>query len=354
MHRCLLSAGLLSVALPLTAFGADMSQCATIAHDGERLKCYDAVARPAPAARMESSMGNQPFTSAPEAGHVDSKELASSEERSYLTRAWNLDGQTSRSNSIGRLKPHRASYFILRESSRVNLFPNTPAPGHATVIPQNTNDFESKFQFSFKSEVWGEKNLDLLGFKSLRIWAAYTQQSNWQMFNTNNSSPFRESSYEPEVIATLGTGKSSGLKLVNLGFVHQSNGQPLPASRGWNRLYAQGGWEWDDKSLLARIWWRLPESALFDDNPDIEKYVGIADMTMRWEPSKEQTVTLLLRNNLRMNQNRGFMQLDWATPAPLGNFAKLHLQFTSGYGESLIDYNHRQNTIGLGFSFRDW
>jgi phospholipase A1 len=48
------------------------------------------------------------------------------------------------------------------------------------------------------------------------------------------------------------------------------------------------------------------------------------------------------------------VQLDWATPVSnsLGAL-KLHVQLTSGYGETLIDYNHRQTTIGVGVSFGD-
>jgi phospholipase A1 len=41
-------------------------------------------------------------------------------------------------------------------------------------------------------------------------------------------------------------------------------------------------------------------------------------------------------------------------PVPMGNSALLHAQVSSGFGESLIDYNHRQNIFGLGFSFREW
>ncbi len=63
---------------------------------------------------------------------------------------------------------------------------------------------------------------------------------------------------------------------------------------------------------------------------------------------------MLLRNNLSMSQNLGYMQLDWSMPVPLGHAARLHTQISSGYGESLIDYNYRQTTVGMGISFREW
>jgi len=61
---------------------------------------------------------------------------------------------------------------------------------------------------------------------------------------------------------------------------------------------------------------------------------------------------VLVRRNPQ--SSRGFVQLDWATPvlSSLGAL-KLHAQLTSGYGETLIDYNHEQTTIGVGVSFGD-
>jgi len=208
---------------------------------------------------------------------------------------------------------------------------------------------------SFKADIGSQQQIDLLGIRTFRLWLAYTQQSNWQIFNSKNSSPFRETNYEPELIATLGTGNPTGLKLINLGWVHQSNGRHLPESRSWNRLYLQGGWEWNNNtSFLLRGWKRLYESPSNDDNPDITGYIGKADLLARWEPvDKSQAVAVLLRNNLN-NPNRGFVQIDWATPVKFGNAARVHVQITSGFGESLIDYNHSQTTFGLGFSFREW
>jgi len=99
--------------------------------------------------------------------------------------------------------------------------------------------------------------------------------------------------------------------------------------------------------VLARVWHRLPESAEDDDNPDIANYLGNGDLVVRHQTERGYVGSLLVR--------RRFVQLDWATPlrATLGT-ARLHVQLSSGYGETLIDYNHNQTTIGVGVSFGDW
>lgn len=359
-----LPATLLCLCAAFPAHAADLGQCAGIASDSERLKCYDGLAGHGAAPAPEQQTGNATppaqaaTTGADEEGLSQLISITDSNppsKRSYLTRAWNLDGRNDNSKRLIPLRPYRQSYLIVRESSRPNTMPSSPAPGHTAAAPTSLDKLETKFQFSFKAEVMHQRQLDFLGFKNFRLWGAYTQQSNWQSFNTRNSSPFRETNYEPELIATFGTNNAEGLKLVNLGLVHQSNGQSLPLSRSWNRVYVQGGWEWNDKlSLLARGWWRIPEYTQRDDNPDIVNYIGRADAVLRWEPDSTQTVLLLLRNNLNLGQNRGFMQLDWNTPVQIGKSAKLFVQYTDGFGESLVDYNYRQRTLGMGISFRDW
>jgi phospholipase A1 len=54
-----------------------------------------------------------------------------------------------------------------------------------------------------------------------------------------------------------------------------------------------------------------------------------------------------------MNPSRAFLELDLTT-SPLLGAARGYIQLTSGYGESLIDYNFRQTTLGFGVVFRAW
>lgn len=337
-------------------------QCAQKYPDSEieRLKCYDQLVVSGPATTpvvTESTIpGKKAKASSTRAIPSDTAPKDSAE-RTYLTRAWNLDDLSNLDPSkLGRLQPYRQNYLIVRKTNNPNSSPRSPLPDHNTLTPYDLDAGEAKFQLSFKADVGSQQHIDFLGIKTFRLWVAYTQQSSWQIFNARNSSPFRETNYEPELIATLGTVNTSGLKLVNFGLIHQSNGRPLPESRSWNRVYLQGGWEWNNNtSFMARSWWRIPESPAKDDNPDITDYVGRADLVARWEPmDKSQAVALLWRNNLSGTHNRSFVQLDWATPAKFGNAARVHIQITSGYGESLIDYNHSQTTFGIGFSFREW
>ena len=328
-------AALIFVSLNGTAIAKDQDDidCARILNAKDRLACYDKLIPQPPAPR-----------------------------RSYLTLAWNLDKQTEddRNFNMGRLRTYRQNYFIVTSTDHPNLQPYSPLTDHQVLTPFDYDHSEAKFQLSFKADMWDQTfSQRFAGIENVRMWLGYTQQSHWQIFNTRNSSPFRETNYEPELIATFGTGSSNGLKLVNLGVAHQSNGQSNPLSRSWNRIYMQGGWEWDrwqnSVSILARAWYRLPETSATDDNPDILFYLGRGDIVLRWEPEdKTQAISLLMRNNLSTTENRGYFQLDWSLPHSMGNSARTHLQFSSGYGESLIDYNYRQTIIGLGLSFREW
>ena len=48
-------------------------------------------------------------------------------------------------------------------------------------------------------------------------------------------------------------------------------------------------------------------------------------------------------------------ELEWSRPwDSVMNWTPPHVQWFSGYGESLIDYNHRSNYIGVGVSLVEW
>ena len=59
------------------------------------------------------------------------------------------------------------------------------------------------------------------------------------------------------------------------------------------------------------------------------------------------------RHSLRGgDRSHGALQFDWAFPIT----SKLHgyVQIFDGYGESLIDYNHRATYVGAGVSLLEW
>jgi phospholipase A1 len=338
---------LLCAPLAQAASAADegLSRCAKIENIDERLSCYDELAR-----TTESPAG-EPVDRSPTPSH--------------LSEAWKLGAKHGGVRHLTDILGYRPTYIISRWSSNPNTQPSSPATGRSSPEAQDLNHSELKFQISFKTELVSRQLfedigvtplLGHVGIDSVRLWFGYTQLVNWQVYNHSASRPFRETDYEPEAILTFGTGnEGDGFKLVNLGLSHESNGQTETQSRGWSRLYAQGGWEWGRLSVLARAWHRIPENANDDDNPDIKDYMGRGDVLTRYQTAGGYVTTLLVRHNLRTSASHGFVQLDWATPLldSLGA-ARLHVQLSSGYGETLIDYNHKQTTVGIGVSFGNW
>jgi phospholipase A1 len=202
---------------------------------------------------------------------------------------------------------------------------------------------------SLKVKLWQ----DILGQK-MDLWFGYTQRSFWQFYNFEDSSPFRETNYEPELLLNFRTDYDIlGLRgrFVNLGFNHQSNGRSRPLSRSWNRAVMNFGFERDAFSFLLKAWYRVPESAEDDDNPNIEKYLGYGEIWVYYFLKKHR-IGLMLRDNLSFHTNRGALQVEWSFPL----FERIagYLQYYVGYGESLLDYNHSVNRIGIGLILVDW
>ncbi|GEK48312.1 phospholipase [Bisbaumannia pacifica] len=206
------------------------------------------------------------------------------------------------------------------------------------------SDTEVKFQFSVKVNLIE----DLVGNNG-DLFFAFTQRSWWQAYNTEASSPFRETNYEPELFLSFDNAWTL-LGWTNtrnrLGFSHQSNGRSNPVSRSWNRLYADLLFQHGDWAVSLTPHWRIPESAGDDDNPDLERYLGYGDIGIARRFAGDHEASLLVRGNPGAGHLGTQLDYSW----PLFGRIRGHLQYYQGYGESLIDYDHRVQRVSLGFS----
>ena len=267
-----------------------------------------------------------------------------------MSQRWELDTVTKSGTFV--ITPYKPVYILpARWSSKPNGQPHSGNGGEQYEADNlNLNNLEVKFQISFKVKVlqdilWGHGDL----------WAAYTQKSHWQLYNKTLSRPFRETNYEPEVILNFATNfKLFGLinKIAGVSFNHQSNGRDLPLSRSWNRIIFHTGFESGNWQIYLRPWIRLPDKNNEDDNPDIVEYIGRGDATIIYMMGKN-AISFVGSSNLSFNRHlKGYAELSWSRNIT-GNL-KGYFQVTHGYGESLIDYNNRQTTIGIGVSLVEW
>lgn len=321
---------------------APLAECATITEDAARLRCFDAYTRAAltaPAAPAGAVMAISPVSETGKAGTAVAV--------TPMADRWELDPDSKK--GVWSFRAHKPNYFLVgRYTDSVNMTPYDVYFNAVGDPSLGIDETESKFQVSFKL-----KALEGLFGSDADLWLAYTQQNHWQVYNNDISAPFRETNYEPEMFVTIPTHyELLGLtgRFVNLGVVHQSNGQSHVLSRSWNRIYAQFGFEYGDAfNLLIKPWYRIEEDAEDDDNPNITDYLGDFEVVASYKLGRH-TLSALARSGFEFE--RGFLQLDWSFP--LYQNLKGYVQATTGYGESLIDYDHDQNTIGVGVLLTDW
>lgn len=224
--------------------------------------------------------------------------------------------------------------------------PNAAPYQEATGDPDyELDDVELTFQLSLKVPL----AQSLIGNNG-DLYAAYTNRSFWQAYNTDQSSPFRETNHQPEAwMRFYNSWDLWGMRNVvnDIGIVHQSNGRGGSLSRSWNRVYARFVFEKENFALVFQPWYRIQEDEDKDNNPDIEDYLGNFEITTAYKHN-EHEFSLMFRNNLDSDENRGATQLDWSFP--LGDRLSGYMQWFNGYGESLIDYDANVNRVGVGVS----
>ena len=337
-----------SPAIPVS----DAQSCVAISDPATRLACYDrAYTAPNQAEPKSIDIAQSHAASkAAQSPQIVFAEPSAGEIYSPLSQQYDLDKNNE--NGVFSIREHEPMYIMPAwYRSSPNYTPSTPTRGVAIdAVHTQQKRIETKMQISLKTKIAE----DLFGTHA-DLWAGYTQQSNWQVYNRGKkSAPFRNSDYAPELFITQPVKANlpfgGKLRMLGVGYIHQSNGQSQPLSRSWNRIYAMAGMEWGKLSVIPRIWARLDPGADKDDNPDIMHYMGYGDLRIAYQFNNKHALSSTLRYNPK--HSKGAVQLNYTFPLK-GNL-KGYVQGFYGYGESLIDYNHKQKGIGLGIMFNGW
>jgi phospholipase A1 len=317
------------------------AECLSVPEESDRLACFDravgdaarsaaaaeaAAPAEAPIARVETPTAAVPETAAP----------------SMIDTAWGFLPDSRKAY----VRLYQPNYLLFaRYTTDVNREPYEPL-FDAFAENYDFDNVEAAFQISFKGRLatthdrrWG-------------LWFAYTQQSQWQVYSDDISRPFRETNYMPEIFGSFRPGVDLGefkFNVLNFGYNHQSNGRADPISRSWDRLFVEGGIERENLALFVRAWARIKPPDYEDDNPDIMDYMGHGQVTglYRWHGN---SFALMGRGNL--STGKGAAQFSWTSRPILGPM-RAYVQLFSGYGESMIDYDWNQTTIGLGVTLND-
>lgn len=242
------------------------------------------------------------------------------------------------SSDSGLVKLYRPTYVL--------PFYYTGSPYYSiyqflTPDGQRVKKSEFKAQFSFLIPLLhiGEDHPLALNF-------AYTQLMYWQLYT--NSPYFRETNYEPEFFAEKVFSPNF---LAQLGLNHQSNGRGGFYERSWNRVYGQISFSNPRWLIRLRAWTLIAKSYSSDlHNPQIAHFLGYDNLVIahKW-PNATLSVKL---QNLESGLKRGFVE--GSLSIPITPNISIFGQLFSGYGQSLIEYNHRTTSAGIGLALNDW
>ena len=219
------------------------------------------------------------------------------------------------------------------------------------VVSGFTKEAEIEFQLSVKYRL----------FSVNRLYFGFTQRSFWDLWRFEESAPFRESNYAPEVFYEFCVGEGPSItRTVGVGLQHESNGKEGAISRSWNKIYIEPQLLLLNSAILIRPKLWVP-FAIGDENADIRSYLGYGELRMDWV-FREKEELLRFYVLLKKGASGGFKKsgvrlvlvgkpirlithkLEAVNPS-------LQLQHWNGYGESLESYDRPTKNFRVGITF---
>jgi phospholipase A1/A2 len=232
------------------------------------------------------------------------------------------------------------------------------------ILSGFTQDTQVKFQFSIKYDFWPNTGHHTVYF-------AYTQKSLWDIYD--ESSPFRESNYAPEIYYAHYHSElhgqpqpGCGLFSEQIGIEHESNGEASAASRSWNRVFVDVEATCYGQPLYGLLGLRLWYPLGTDENEAITKTQGYGELNFGVGLDHDDAhvnglVSIALRKGASRSLAKGSLTVDarWRPTYRrlLGKAWKfapyVWFQWFTGYGETLGTYDSTSNSIRVGVGFTD-
>jgi phospholipase A1/A2 len=216
-------------------------------------------------------------------------------------------------------------------------------------VPQGDglNNSEIKYQLSLKVPVWKD-----IFNRPTTLYLAYTQLSYWQAYD--HTAFFRETDYEPELFFANEVSfniKSWHINFINIGADHQSNGFGGTMERSWNRIYLEMVSSVNDLVISIKPWYVIHDSTYNSHNPNLTNFLGYGQILIAYK-YYHQVFSLLTHNLIESGGNHATAEFTWSFP--ITSYLNGYVQVFSGYGQSLIEYNHRTNSAGIGIALSNW
>ncbi len=249
-------------------------------------------------------------------------------------------------NDLFGLKPYRANYIL-----PFGIANKTYISHLHGAIPYDKK--EAEIQVSLKLQVAH----NLFGLNE-KYYLSYTHQAFWQIYI--DSSPFRESLYNPEGFVVFPISDRTSLfqlRSLKVAIAHKSNGQPdttdiaefngFNLSKSINYFYTTLRLQHDTLITDLTLQTPFPGSANLSDNPDIMKYLGYTKAKFTYFYHKSM-FSFMIRGNI--DSMKGALEATYSYPLHKRK-SYLYMKLFSGYVESLIDYNRNITKFSIGVSF---